>query len=59
MHTHTYSQTHACTTHMHHMHMQTHTLWIYGIYEMKPEQEGSANLLVKKVAQRDIRNILY
>ena len=30
-----------------------------GIYEMKPEQEGSANLLVKKVAQRDIRNILY
>ena len=44
---------------MHYMHMQTHTLWIYGIYEMKPEQEGSANLLVKKVAQRDIRNILY
>ena len=29
------------------------------LYEIKPEQEGSANLLVKKVAQRDIRNILY
>ena len=30
-----------------------------GIYEMKPEQEGSANLLVKKLAQRDVRNILH
>ena len=40
-------------------HTWTSMRFYWVLYEIKPEQEGSTNLLVKKVAQRDVRNKLY